>query len=555
MAKPKKSEPAGIDDTPVETPQQRAKVEPPPYRCLGYIGGVYYYYSRGEQAVVALNASAHGKKNFYRLAPHLFWVANYQSKENDFDENKAASSVMSACQAAGIFNVNRIRGRGVWHDGKDMVIHYGDKVTIKNTDYKPFLTPGKYVYELGEALGFAACTPLSDADSEKFPDLIKRLRWESEDQALWLCGWIVCALIGGALPWRPHIWLTGGAQSGKTTLSGVIKAILRNNCLYIKSVSTEAGIRQTLKADCLSVVMDEAEREDASSHSRIQSVLTLARQASSDDDSKIVKGTPTGNALNYQIRSPFCLSSINSALIQTADKTRFTNIELSSNKLSGEVYRSWKEDRNSLLSEEYVQRFYQRIFCNVETIVHNAKMLADAIEAKTGDRRLGDQYGALLAGARILYGTTKFTAEDAKWNIETIEFNSEKENASGINDQHSLLNKIMQHVMRVPKDKGYEDLSIAEMCQRIIDGRDYTDDCKLILGSTGIRVVKDTIAIANDNDKLADILSGSRWPANWHQTLKRLTFATSSAKPIYFSPGCKPRAVILPVENVLFKDD
>lgn len=554
--KSKPSTQAAIEDTPFQTPEQRAAIEPPPYRCLGYISGVYYYYSRGEQAVVALPAGSHGKKNFFRLAPHSYWAGNYPAAKNgDFDENAAASDLMKTCQIAGIFNINRIRGRGVWMDKNSVIIHYGDKVLIKDVEYKPFLTPGKYVYELAEALGFENCEPLSDTGSAKFPELIKRLRWETEDQAIWLSGWIVCALIGGALPWRPHIWLTGAAQSGKTTLSGIIKSILRNNCLYVKSVSTEAGIRQSLKADCISVVMDEAEREDANSHSRIQSILTLARQASSDDDSKIVKGTPLGTALNYQIRSPFCLSSINSSLVQTADKTRFTGVELSGQKLSDELYAKWKDDKNNLITDEFVQGLYQRIFCNVETIVYNARFLANAIETKTGDRRLGDQYGALLAGARILYEIKKYTVEDITGLLDAIEFNAEKENANGTNDQHNLLNKIMQRVLRVPKDKGFEELSVAAMCEVVQRGWENCTECKLLLGNIGIKVHENKIYIANENDNLADILKASRWPHNWHQTLKRLSFATQSKSNVYFSPACKQRAIILPVDKVIAVDN
>lgn len=551
MSKVSPPAPVLVTDTPKLQPQQPLA----PFRCLGYLSGIYYYYSRGEQAVVALASGAHGKKSLYRLADNTYWATNYPStKKNDFDENGAASALMSACQKVGIFNISRVRGRGVWLNDDGLVIHYGDKVTIDENSYLPFLTPGRYVYELAEALGFEDCEPIDDAACQQFPELIKQLKWEFPDQARWFAGWQVCALIGGALPWRPHIWLTGGAQSGKTTLSGIIKKILLNNCLYIKSVSTEAGIRQTLKADCLSVVMDEAEREDASSHNRIQSILTLARQASSDDDSKIVKGSPTGIALNFQIRSPFCLSSINSSLIQTADKTRFTNIELSSAKLKTDEYEIWKKSIDSLLSKQFVQRFYQRIFSMVPVIVANAKTIARAIEIKTGDRRLGDQYGALLAGYKALYENKAYNDEDAKWLIEAIDFHTEKQNASGTNDQQGLLNKIMQHVMRVPKDKGYEDMSIAEMCKHVHVGIEYVKICKSMLGNCGIKVVDDMIAIANENDNLTEILANSRWPHNWNQTLKRFTFAVPSESNVYFSTGCKPRAVFLPVKEVLFDE-
>lgn len=531
------------------------KPEIPPFRSLGYLAGVYYYYSRGEQAVVALQAGGHSKKNLYRLALHSYWVIKFAGKKDDFDENAAASALMAACQETGIFSIKFVRGRGVWMDKKSPVIHYGDRVTIEGKDYKPFLTPGKMIYELAEPLGFQPCNPISDNDGIKLQELMSHLRWQTADQHKWFTGWLVCAIMGGALSWRPHIWLTGGAQSGKTTLSGIMTKILGGNCLYIKSVSTEAGIRQTLKADCLAIVMDEAEREDAASHSRLQSVLTLARQASSDDDAKIVKGTPTGNALNYHIRSPFCLSSINSNLVQAADKGRFTNIELSGIKLSGDEYDKWKDKVENLLTEAYVQAFYSRIFSMVPIITSNAKELARAIERKTGDRRLGDQYGALLAGYLSLGKNELLTEESAKLEIEDLDFESEKEKAQGINDQHRLLNKIMQYVMRVPKDRGFEDMTVGEMCQKVYKAGLNFEECERALGNAGIKVVGNQIAIANDNDNLGDILKTSQWPQNWSQTLRRLAFATASPTNVYFSASCKVRATMLPVDKVLFEDD
>ncbi len=331
--------------------------------------------------------------------------------------------------------------------------------------------------------------------------------------------------------------------------------ILGGNCLYVKSVSTEAGIRQTLKADCLAVVMDEAEREDERSHSRVQNILTLARQASSDDDAKIVKGTPTGNAINYQIRSPFCLSSINSNLMQTADKGRVTNIELSSNKLSGEVYEKWKANNDDLLTNEYVQALYSKIFSKIPEIASNAITLARAIERKAGDRRLGDQYGALLAGFLSLSKDEILTEESAKLEIEDIDFIIEKDRAIGMNDQHRLLNKIMQHIIRIPKDRGFDDLTVGDLCERIHKTSIGFQECARALANIGIKVEDGLIAISNDNENLADVLSDSIWSGNWSQTLKRLEFATSSEKTVYFSPGCKTRATLLPVEKVIQIED
>ena len=370
-----------------------------PFRCLGYLNGTYYYYSRGEQAVVSLTALGHQKNSFYRLAPHEHWVEHFPAgKDGEFLSDRITANLMATCQKAGIFNIERIRGRGVWMNGTKPVIHYGDRVTIGKKSYLPYLAPDKAVYELADPLGIKPATPLSDEEGKQFSDLIKKLKWSTPDQFMWFSGWLSCAMIGGALYWRPHIWITGPAQSGKSTLNNIIKKILGQNCLYIQSVSTEAGIRQTLGADAIPVVMDEAEREDNYSHHRIQSILTLARQASCNSDSKIVKGSPTGKALNYMIRSPFCLSSITAALLQTADKGRFSQLELSPKKLSGDEFKQWQADMEALLTTKYINRFHNRIIKLLPVILHNAKVLTMAIEKKTGDRRIGDQYGALLSG-------------------------------------------------------------------------------------------------------------------------------------------------------------
>ncbi len=257
----------------------------------------------------------------------------------------------------------------------------------------------------------------------------------------------------------------------------------------------------------------------------------------------------------YQIRSPFCLSSINSALVQTADKGRFTNIELSSVKLAGDEYDIWKSAIDNLLTPEYVQALYSRIFSMVPTITANAKQLAKAIEKKTIDRRLGDQYGALLAGYISLNENSLLSEDDAKWLIDDLKFDTEKEKANGINDQHRLLNKIMQHIMRIEKNQGYENITIGDMCERVHLKQDSYNVCREHLKNIGIKIIGDDIAIANDNENLADILKTSHWPNNWMQTLQRLLFAKPSKGAIYFSSACNSRATVMPINKVLFSEN
>src|SRR3546814_4223950 len=117
-------------------------------------------------------------------------------------------------------------------------------------------------------------------------------RWTKPGSAALLSGWVALAPLCGALRWRPHVWLTGGAGSGKTTvLNEYVHPLMAGCDLFAQGNSSEAGIRQELKADALPVLFDESEQNDEREAARVQAVLALNRQASTESEAKTFKGT------------------------------------------------------------------------------------------------------------------------------------------------------------------------------------------------------------------------------------------------------------------------
>jgi putative DNA primase/helicase len=146
---------------------------------------------------------------------------------------------------------------------------------------------------------------------------------------LLIAGWVALAPICGALDWRPHIWLTAGSGSGKSAiLDRYLGPLLGDLALHVAGNTSEAGLRQTLRADALPVVFDEAESNERPDQQRMQSVLSLARVASSESRAQTIKGSAEGDAQRYTIRSMFLMSSIATALKQGADKSRFAQLTL-----------------------------------------------------------------------------------------------------------------------------------------------------------------------------------------------------------------------------------
>ena len=97
-----------------------------------------------------------------------------------------------------------------------------------------------------------------------------------------------CALVVGALRWRPHVLVTGAAGTGKTTLEKLVDDLLGWIALSV-SAPTEAGIRQLLTGAARPVIIDEMETENAEQARR---VIGLMRLASTGSRSAVVRGAP-----------------------------------------------------------------------------------------------------------------------------------------------------------------------------------------------------------------------------------------------------------------------
>jgi hypothetical protein len=131
---------------------------------------------------------------------------------------------MRAAAMAGIFDPQgKSRGTGAHlTENGELVIHCGDKiyVTGEHAGYQdPGLIDG-YVYPAGPSRPRPDPLEQSSAAGEILLAHLKAWSWfrEVEDPMLAL-GWIGCALVGGALDWRPHAWITGGSGTGKSTLA------------------------------------------------------------------------------------------------------------------------------------------------------------------------------------------------------------------------------------------------------------------------------------------------------------------------------------------------
>ena len=547
--------------------QQAAPIDPQPepadnlpFRPLGFDHGIYYYLPAAACQVVALTAAQHNKSHFLQLAPLEWWANGFGDERGRIDWDSAVNAIMGSCISQGVYDPSRVRGRGAWADASRVILHLGNRLVIDGYSHPITKLPLKfktfYFYENAKAIDGPGSDVLSDDLCAKVRIIAERFRWETPASANLLLGWIVLAPVFGALDWRPHIWITGGAGTGKTTiLKAFMKPLLGGMFEGATGGTTEAGLRGQLRSDAIPVVFDELEQNEQKDKQTVQNILALARIASSEGG-KIYKGTTSGGSNSFEIRSMFCCSSINVALIQRADLDRFCVLSLRKDHMDKDDWNEFEQQILNTCTEENGRRLVARTLQQIPTIRKNAKTLAAALSRRFG-QRFGDQYGTLLAGAWTLEpgGGGELTLQQAMEWINMMDWESREVDATDA-DEVKCINHILQALIQVDGGKRMSVLELVQMAQRgvifAIPGRDHpSDEIETILGRYGLKVTGGTLAVANNSTNLQALLKDTPWAGNaYRQALRRLSGASTSAGTVRFKGSGVARATLVPLETL-----
>lgn len=542
-----------------------------PFRVLGWDRGRAYYLPDGMPQVTALVPSAHTKLNLLQLAPISYWESDFPSSKRSGDKvnwEMAADALMQQAQRMGIWDPELIRGRGAWWDRGKWAVHLGNRVVIGNAGGEPAeydlrTAPTDYVYEASKPINLAFDDPLTNSDSVKLVQICERLRWERPISGKLLAGWVFLAPICGALMWRPHLWITGGAGSGKTTVMvDIIGRCLEGIALKVEGDTSEAGIRQALLHDARPVVFDEFESERRKAAERVEDVLAMVTRASSETGADLLKGGADGRAATFKTRAMFAFASIAVTLKQHAARTRVTVMSLFSQPETPESlaeFNSMMEYLYDTLTEDYIQRLQARAVRMIPIIRKNARVFAEAAAIELKDRRMGDQIGTLLAGAYGLHSTGPISREKAVEWIKKQNWDEVAEVAEG-RDEQACLRHILAYVVKVDTfQHGTKSRSVGELIGRAANmTSDYeltNDDAYGALLRLGIWVTKRSddvwvARLANSHRELKRILADTSWSESYSRTLQRLP-GSSKLEPRKFGGSGTYRSTELVLDQIL----
>ncbi|MFH5927133.1 hypothetical protein [Roseomonas xinghualingensis] len=537
--------------------------EPPgdmPFRCLGHDRGRYYFLPEGAGQVVALTArDLHSAAELVALAPLRWWEAAYPGRES-FSTKMAGDAMMRACEGAGVYDPDALRGRGVWLDEGRTILHLGNRLLCDGQVIAPMEAPGRHIYEASRPLPVDLAGPIDNKTASGLLRLCCQVAWANpERDGRLLAGWLVIALACGAMPWRPHLWITSEAGGGKTwVLDNIINPVLAGLALHVQSKTTEAGLRGMLRLDARPVVFDEAETQNDQDRARLQQVLDLARAASSEGGADIAKGTRDGGVQLYRIRSCFVFSSINLGLDQAADESRTIVLNIDPPQDKAERAAAFAKLKTTLL--EVMQPGFSagllaRTLGLLPTIRHNAEVLATAISASGVGRRTGDVLGVILAGAYSLTSTRRLDPETAAAFLAERQWVKDTAQAAEAEPEwQRALYRLVQTETRVTNVNGKTEATtigdmIAACAGHDIQGLMFAD-ADMGLRRRGIRVNKGEVRIANRSEAAAAAFAGTPWASAWRATLARTPGAKRDVAE-RFTPTLQDKAVSLPLRALL----
>ena len=544
-----------------------------PFRCIGFTasrGSIHYnYLPDGTNTVTSYPPSMHSKANLLSLAPIDYWETTYPQKKG-FNLQDATNDLFRECEAIGPFDPLSIRGRGAWYDRGRIVLHLGNVLLVNNKEYKPYDIDSDYIYESGKPLRYEfSREPLDRDNASILFEICKLMTWQQRLSARLLAGWLFLAPVCGALDWRPHIWLTSEPGTGKSwIMDHIVSKLLGGFCVDIVGDPSEAAVRAMLGSDGVPVRYDESESQNKALYNKLESVIKLARIASSNKKSVIPRSTVDGRAIFWVVRSMFLLSSVVAKLDKQTDKDRFSILKLqkSADFANSENFKKIKYMVSKHITDKFAARLKTRAVHCIPNIRKNIEIFVEEVTEKLNNRRQGDQIGTLLAGCYSLMYDGVITPELAQKYVDGVDFYSET-NVSYETDQSNLIDLIFEHMVR---DDAKNNISIGELsrmavfefknCPTIEESnmrRDEARKAKVLLNRYGITTIKSRryefcsdVAFVENHSYLCKILDGTSWSIGYSTVLERVPGA--SICRIRFN-GKRRRCVVIPAIQ-LFPD-
>ena len=516
--------------SPAESPG--AKEPPPPiqtdgiesngyFRVLGNVGDHVAVLLSTYRMLLCSRSSLTQSSALVSLADYQWWLAK-TNRDNLTGPvcQQIGSVLIRAADDLGQIDPSQFLGRGCFMHEGSAAWHLGDRLLIDGKGHGLGDLPG-VVPVAGPRIPIAEKAATMEA-RKRVARAVLRYRWEDRNHGKRFLGWIVAAAVGGALDWRPHMWLSAPASTGKSYLLERITQPILRSLLVLTGDPTAAGLARAVGSDAIAVVFDEAEATAA----QLDAVLDLARLASGGKNSRIRANQGGGGYQTERPRFSLLLSSVTVARMTHANASRICSVRLSSAGVT-----DWPTvDLEIRAALEDPDRFLAAVVRDAGEIVKRAKEMEQYLVQDGVDSRQSAIAAALSAGWEWWSGETESIMEAQE------DEDADLKNADAVDLLRYLLGIRLRH--------GVDDKSVA----RILRERDQSG----VARDYGFRLAAEddveVLLLAPRHPSLVGKL-GRKWTGvDLQRTLLQIAGVERGSNPVSFGavrsrPVRVPRAV------------
>jgi len=221
-------------------------------------------------------------------------------------------------------------GQGIWKFDDDLLIVNGNEAVLWQ-DGKiieqietPIWNDFQIMFRAGaQWLDFNKIKLPSQQSFDDLKKIFEKWHWKNDLQTKIVTAQVIATLFQQIWPWRPHLYIIGRRNTGKSTLLKWMANIYGKIALPQEGNISEAGLRQSIQDDLVCVLLDEFEKFNSRNRDDILKLLRISNKGG-----VLTRGTKSGEALFFAMNHSVWLASIELALRDAADRSRFIIFEL-----------------------------------------------------------------------------------------------------------------------------------------------------------------------------------------------------------------------------------
>lgn len=373
---------------------------------LGYSEDTKFIYNKDHKVIYKFNTAT--KQKLMDMLPRLdFWGKFRKIKEDgslgSIDWDNAGCLITELCIKAGNLKEEEFKASGV-HKVKDEIF-ISSKEGLFNSEGKKL----ENIKQNGSVfLSSTYYKKPSRANMNKqkdFKQLVETLYsfcWEHEDSALALASWLPISLVGGALDWRPHLWIFGDTNSGKSSTLKFVNKLLNGFSISLTKGTTQAGLKRIVNNCTNPVVFDEFESDNQEQAKVIQDMLMAIRNSNSSGFNAVMADrNSTMNTISLNNLSCFLLGSINVCFESQADRDRILCLKLDKSLKDIRQYNKFMQAINKVNFKSLINNLWAESLDKVKEINLEYNSRLKEIKSETHKDKL---FCMLQASAKIFYG-------------------------------------------------------------------------------------------------------------------------------------------------------